>query len=57
MSMVDPDGKPYAGCPLHILRRQLARAKEMGYTMDVLSLIHIFCEIFSVCNGLLEQER
>lgn len=30
-----PDGKPYAGCPRHILRRQLARAKEMGYTMDV----------------------
>ena len=30
-----PDGTPYDGCPRHILKRQLAKAKEMGYTMNV----------------------
>ncbi|MEG0257893.1 MAG: type I glutamate--ammonia ligase [Christensenella sp.] len=30
-----PDGTPYAGCPRNILKRQLARAKEMGYTLNV----------------------
>ena len=29
------DGKPYEGCPRHVLKRALARAEAMGYTMNV----------------------
>lgn len=30
-----PQGEPFAGCPRHILRRVLAEAKEMGYSLYV----------------------
>jgi len=30
-----PDGSPFAGCPRNNLKRVLAEAKEMGYTMNV----------------------
>ena len=30
--IVTPDGKPYAGDPRHILKKQLERAEAMGYT-------------------------
>ncbi len=30
-----PDGMPYSGCPRHILKRQLKRAADMGYTFNV----------------------
>lgn len=30
-----PDGTPYASCPRYILKRQLARAKELGYTLNI----------------------
>jgi glutamine synthetase len=29
-----PDGQPFAGDPRHVLKRQIARAAEMGYTMN-----------------------
>jgi glutamine synthetase len=28
-----PDGEPFVGCPRHTLKRQIARAKKLGYTM------------------------
>lgn len=31
----NPDGTPFAGCPRNILKRQIAQAKDMGYTMFV----------------------
>lgn len=31
----NPNGTPFAGCPRHILKRQIKEAKEMGYTMYV----------------------
>jgi glutamine synthetase len=31
----NPDGTPYAGDPRYVLRRNLERAKELGYTMNV----------------------
>ena len=30
----NPDGSPFAGCPRNILKRVLAQAAEMGYTMN-----------------------
>lgn len=30
-----PDGSPFAGDPRHCLRRQIARAEEMGYSVNV----------------------
>ena len=30
-----PDGTPYEGCPRHILKKQLKRAKELGYTLNI----------------------
>jgi glutamine synthetase len=30
-----PDGQPFAGCPRNNLKRVLAEAKEMGYTLNV----------------------
>lgn len=30
-----PDGKPYSGCPRHILKRQIERAAKLGYSMSV----------------------
>ena len=30
-----PDGMPYEGCPRHILKKQLKRAKELGYTLNI----------------------
>ncbi|HEX5633917.1 MAG TPA: type I glutamate--ammonia ligase [Gemmatimonadales bacterium] len=29
----NPDGSPFEGCPRHTLKRQMARAKAMGYEM------------------------
>ncbi|GAW92004.1 type I glutamate--ammonia ligase [Calderihabitans maritimus] len=31
----NPDGTPFAGCPRHALKKVLAEAREMGYTMNV----------------------
>ncbi len=31
----NPDGTPFAGCPRHALKRVLAEAREMGFTMYV----------------------
>lgn len=31
----NPNGTPFAGCPRHILKRQIKVAKDMGYTMHV----------------------
>ncbi|NHM26174.1 type I glutamate--ammonia ligase [Desulfofundulus sp. TPOSR] len=31
----NPDGTPYAGCPRNTLKRVLAQAAEMGFTMNV----------------------
>ncbi|AEF93410.1 glutamine synthetase, type I [Desulfotomaculum nigrificans CO-1-SRB] len=31
----NPDGTPFEGCPRYALKRVLAEAKEMGYTMNV----------------------
>ncbi len=31
----NPDGTPFAGCPRHALKRVLARAARMGFTMNV----------------------
>jgi glutamine synthetase len=31
----NPDGTPYAGDPRHVLRRNLARAKELGFELNV----------------------
>ena len=28
-----PDGEPFVGCPRHTLKRQIARARKLGYTM------------------------
>ncbi|HTC24767.1 MAG TPA: glutamine synthetase beta-grasp domain-containing protein, partial [Gemmatimonadales bacterium] len=28
-----PDGDPFVGCPRHTLKRQIARAKKLGFTM------------------------
>ncbi|MEA4853716.1 MAG: type I glutamate--ammonia ligase [Christensenella sp.] len=30
-----PDGTPYQGCPRYILKRQLEKAKELGYTLNI----------------------
>lgn len=34
-NVLTPDGEPYEGDPRFVLKRQLARAKKMGYTMNV----------------------
>ena len=33
--VLEPDGSPYPGDPRHALKRNLAKATEMGYTMNV----------------------
>ncbi len=33
--VMTPDGKPYTGCPRGVLKKVLARAAKMGYTLNV----------------------
>lgn len=44
----NPDGSPFAGCPRQTLRRVLAEAKKMGYTMYVGPELEFF--LFHVDN-------
>jgi len=31
--IIEPDGKPFAGCPRHALKRQMEKAKALGYEL------------------------
>lgn len=44
-----PNGSPFEGDPRHVLRRQLAAAKEMGYRMNVGPELEFF--LFEKQNG------
>ncbi|MDD1754545.1 MAG: type I glutamate--ammonia ligase [Methanothrix sp.] len=44
-----PNGSPFEGDPRHVLRRQLAAAKEMGYKMNVGPELEFF--LFEKQNG------
>jgi glutamine synthetase len=44
-----PNGKPFEGDPRFVLKRQLERAKEMGYTMNVGPELEFF--LFEKQNG------
>lgn len=44
-----PDGEPFAGDPRYILKRQLERAREMGYVFNVGPELEFF--LFKTLNG------
>ena len=44
-----PDGEPFVGCPRHVLRRNLEKAAEMGYTMKTGPELEFF--LFEIENS------
>lgn len=49
-----PDGEPFEGDPRHILKRQLARAKGLGYVFNVGPELEFF--LFKKENGVLSPQ-
>ncbi|MDY0341549.1 MAG: glutamine synthetase family protein [Coriobacteriia bacterium] len=53
--VMNPDGTPFEGDPRHALKRVLAKAADMGYTMYVGPELEFF--YFSDCNGTEPLDR